>query len=157
MKISTRLAQDAEIASVKAISIRTAWDRFSEDQRRELDKEEWSRRIGELFDFMVTKESHQVFVAEDEQQSFLGYVWVGEGSNPMTGTKHGYIYDIFVPEEHRRKGIGMRLMEQAEDYCRETGYHEMLLMVAINNQPAEQLYTKQGFKPDQKYMLKRLT
>jgi ribosomal protein S18 acetylase RimI-like enzyme len=157
MKINTRLAQDVEIASVKAISIRTAWERFSEDYRRELDKEEWSRRIGELFDLMVTQESHQVFVAEDEHQSFLGYVWVGEGSNPMTGMKHGYIYDIFVTEEHRRKGVGMKLMEQAEDYCRETGYHEMLLMVAINNQSAEQLYSKQGFKADQMYMLKRLT
>ena len=157
MKINTRIAKDAEIASVKKISIRTAWERFSEDQRRELDKEKWSRRMGELFNMMVKKESHRVFVAEDEKQSFLGYVWVGEGSNPMTGTKHGYIYDIFVKEAQRRKGIGMMLMEKAERYCREKGYHEMLLMVAINNQSAEQLYSKQGFKADQMYMLKRLT
>ncbi len=157
MKINTRIAEDAEIVSVKEISIRTAWERFSEDQRRELDKEKWSRRMGELFDMMVKKESHRVFVAEDENQSFLGYVWVGEGSNPMTGTKHGYIYDIFVKEEQRRKGIGMMLMEKAERYCRETGYHEMLLMVEINNQPAQKLYTKQGFNAEQMYMLKRLT
>jgi ribosomal protein S18 acetylase RimI-like enzyme len=106
---------------------------------------------------MVKKESHRVFVAEDENQSFLGYVWVGEGSNPMTGTKHGYIYDIFVKEDQRRKGIGIMLMEKAERYCRETGYHELLLMVAINNQPAQELYIKQGFKAEQMYMLKRLT
>jgi len=157
MKINTRVAKDAEIALVKEISIRTAWEILSEDQRRELDKEEWSQRIGELFDMAVKEESHEVFVAEDENQSFLGYVWVGERSNAMTGTKHGYIYDMFVKEEHRRKGIGMMLMEKAERYCREKEYHEMLLMVAVNNQPAEKLYIKQGFKAEQMYMLKRLT
>ncbi|UCG36668.1 MAG: GNAT family N-acetyltransferase [Candidatus Bathyarchaeota archaeon] len=141
---------------VKEISIRTVWERFSEDQRRKLDKEKWSQRLGGLFD-MAIKEGHRVFVAEDENQSFLGYVWVGERSNLMTGTRHGYIYDVFVKEEHRRKGVGMILMEKAESYCRETGYTEMLLMVAINNQPAEKLYIKQGFKAEQKYMLKRLT
>jgi ribosomal protein S18 acetylase RimI-like enzyme len=157
MKITTRMARDAEIASVKEISIRTVWERFSEDQRRELDQEKWSRRMSELFDMMVNQDSHEVFVAEDENQSFLGYVWVGEGSNPMTGTKHGYVYDIFVKEEQRRKGIGMTLMKKAERYCRETGYHEMLLMVATSNHPAQKLYTKQGFKTEQMYMLKRLT
>ncbi len=157
MKVNTRRAKDVEIALVKEISIRTAWERFSDEQRRELDKETWSRRMGELFDMMVKKESHEVFVAEDEKQAFLGYVWVGEGSNPMTGTKHGYIYDVFVKEGLRRKGIGVMLMEKAERYCRETGYHEMLLLVAINNQPAQKLYVKQGFKAEQTYMLKRLS
>jgi ribosomal protein S18 acetylase RimI-like enzyme len=157
MKIHTRRAKTAEMALVKEISIRAVWERFSDEQRRELEKETWSRRMGELFDMMVEKESHRVFVAEDDDQSLLGYVWVGEGSNPMTGTNHGYIYDIFVKEEQRRKGIGMRLMEEAERYCREAGYHEMLLMVATNNHPAQKLYVGQGFKAEQMYMLKRLT
>lgn len=157
MKIHTRRAKAAEMALVKEISIKAVWERFSTEQRRELDKETWSRRMGELFDMMVKKESHEVFVAEDDDQALLGYVWIGESSNPMTGTNHGYIYDIFVKEEQRRKGIGMRLMEKAEQYCRETGYHEMLLMVAVNNHPAQRLYAKQGFKAEQMYMLKRLT
>jgi len=157
MRINIRRAKAAEITSVKEISIEAVWERFSDEQRRELDKETWSRRMGELFDMMVEKESHRVFVAEDENQSLLGYVWVGEGSNPMTGTNHGYIYDIFVREEQRRKGIGMMLMEKAEWYCRKTGYHEMLLMVAVNNQPAQELYIKKGFRAEQTYMLKRLT
>lgn len=68
----------------------------------------------------------------------------------MTETNHGYIYDIFVKEEQQRKGIGARLMEEAERYCRETGYHEMLLMVAVNNQPAQKLYTKKASKPNRR-------
>jgi ribosomal protein S18 acetylase RimI-like enzyme len=157
MKINTRAAKDTEVASIKGMAIGNAWEILSEDQRRELDKEKWSRRVGELFDMATKQESHKVFVAEDENQSFLGYVWVGEGIHAIAGTKHGYVYDMFVKEEHRRKGVGMMLMEKAERYCREIGYHEMLLMVAIHNQPAKKLYTKQGFKAEQMYMLKRLT
>ena len=156
MKIDTRVAKDDEIALVKEIMIRNAWELLSEDQRRELDKEKWSQHIGELFDVTVKEKTHKIFVAKDENQSFLGYVWVGERSNAMNGMKHGYIYDIFVKEEHRRKGIGVMLMEKAERYCRKAGYHEMLLMVAINNQAAKELYVNQGFKAEQMYMLKKL-
>ena len=57
MKISTRIAKDAEVPSVKKIMISNAWETLSEDQRRKLYKEKWSRRMCELFDMMVTKES----------------------------------------------------------------------------------------------------
>jgi len=157
MNVNIRIAKDNEIPLVKKISIRTAWERFSEDQKRELDKEKWSQQIGELFDMLVKKESHEVFVAENEDHTFLGYLWIGEGTNPMTGTKHGYIYDVFVKEDQRMKGVGKMLMEKAEHYCRKIGYKRMLLMVAINNQPAIKLYTKQGFKKEQIYMGKRLS
>lgn len=146
MNINARIAKDAEIASIKEISIRTVWERFSEDQRRELDKEKWSQHMNELFDMMVKKKSHKIFVAENENNSFLGYVWVGEGTDMMTGTKHGYIYDVFAKENHRRKGIGMMLMKRAEHYCREKGYKKMLLMVSTNNQPARKLISSEVSK-----------
>jgi len=56
--------------------IRTIWETFSEDQKREFGKEKWSQRTGELFDTLVEKESHEVFVAENEDHTFLGYLWV---------------------------------------------------------------------------------
>ena len=156
MSINTRKAKNTEIALIKEISLRTEWERISEDQKRELNKDKWSRHMSELFDTMVKKESHEIFVAEDENQALLGYVWVGEGINGMTGMKQGFIYDIFVKEKHRRKGIGLMLMEKAERYCQETGYDEMRLMVDINNQSAQKLYLKQGFKADHTLMSKRL-
>ena len=156
MKANIRIANENEIPLIKEISIETAWEAFSEDQRKELDKEKWGQRMDELFDMMVKKESHRIFVAEDENHSFLGYVWVGEGSNMMTGTKHGFIYDIFVKENCRRKGIGMMLMKTAEQYCKERGYTKMALMVATNNQPATKLYGKQNFAAEQIFMEKKL-
>jgi len=66
----------------------------------------------------------------------------------MTGTKRGYIYDIFVKEDHRREGIGMMLMKRAEHYCRGKGYKEMHLMVSPNGQSAKELYINRGLKEE---------
>ena len=74
----------------------------------------------------------------------------------MTGLKHGYVYDIFVKEEFRGKGIGKKLLEEAESYCREKRYSRILLMVSVNNVEAIRLYNKMGFKAEQTYMGKVL-
>jgi ribosomal protein S18 acetylase RimI-like enzyme len=74
----------------------------------------------------------------------------------MTGATHGFIYDIFVAEEYRGKGIGKILIEKAETYCREKGYPRILLMVSAENQPAIRLYTKTGFKTEHMHMGKEL-
>lgn len=156
MGIITRRIKHAEIALIKEISIRTAWESFSEDQRRALDEEKWGQHMGELFDRIFKRENSEIFVAENENHFFLGYVWVGEGSNMMTGIKHGFIYDVFVKENYRRKGIGMMLMKRAEHYCREKRYMKMALMVAIDNQPAIKFYIKQDFGAEQMFMGKEL-
>jgi len=73
------------------------------------DREKWTKHILEGFEKLSKRETGKIFVAENETHAFLGYLWVGEGSNMMTGRKHGYIYDIFVKEEYRGKGIGRKL------------------------------------------------
>jgi ribosomal protein S18 acetylase RimI-like enzyme len=74
----------------------------------------------------------------------------------MTGNSSGFIYDIFVKEELRGKGIGKKLIEKAESYCRQRGYSRLSLMVSAHNQPALKLYASTGFKKDQIYMDKEI-
>jgi len=120
------------------------------------DREKWTKHILEGFEKLSKRETGKIFVAENETHAFLGYLWVGEGSNMMTGLKHGYIYDIFVREEFRGKGIGKILLERAESYCREKRYSRILLMVSVSNQAAMKLYGEMGFKAEQTYMAKVL-
>lgn len=157
MSINIRRIENSEIVLVKKITKKTAWENFSEDQKRALDRDKWGKHMDELFDKIFKKDSHEIFVAENGNHSFLGYVWVGEGTGMMTGTKHGYIWDIFVKKNYRRKGIGTTLMKRAEKYCREKGYTKMMLMVTSSNQQAIKLYTKQGFEAEQMYMAKKLS
>jgi ribosomal protein S18 acetylase RimI-like enzyme len=84
-------------------------------------------------------------------------LWVGKGSNMLTGKDHGYIYDIFVKKEFRGKGIGKTLLKKAQSYCKEVGFSRILLMVSVENENAAGLYKKMGFKTESMYMGKDLS
>ncbi len=156
MDVTLRDANETDLQLVRKYTVETAWTTFSENERKELDKEKWTKHILEGFERLSKRETDRIFVAEDENHTFLGYLWVGEGSNMMTGLKHGYVYDIFVKKEFREKGIGRILLEKAQNYCREKGYSRILLMVSANNANAIGLYNKIGFKTEQMYMGKAL-
>jgi ribosomal protein S18 acetylase RimI-like enzyme len=149
-------AKETDLQLVRKYTVETAWASLSESERKELDKEKWTKHMLELFEKLSKRETDRIFVAEDESHAFLGYLWIGEGSNMLTGLKHGYIYDIFVKKEFRGKGTGRTLLEKAQSYCREKGYSRILLMVSVNNANAIALYNKMGFKTERMHMGKVL-
>lgn len=157
MDVTIREAKEPDLQLVRKYTVETGWTVLSESERKQLDKEKWTKQILEVFDRLSRRETDRIFVAEDESHAFLGYLWIGEGGNMMTGLKHGYVYDIFVKEEFRGKGIGRILVEKSESYCRERGYSRILLMVSVSNQAAISLYGKMGFKAEQTYMAKALS
>ena len=156
MDITFREARETDLQLVRKYTVETAWATFSENERKQLDKEKWTKNILEGFEKLSKRATDRIFVAEDESHAFLGYLWIGEGSNMMTGLKHGYIYDIFVKEEFRGRGIGRMILKKAEGYCREKRYSRILLMVSVSNETAIRLYHKMGFKAEQTYMGKAL-
>jgi ribosomal protein S18 acetylase RimI-like enzyme len=156
MDITIREATETDLPLVRKCTVETGWKVLSENERKQLDKEKWTKQILGVFEQLSKRETHRIFVAEDESHTFLGYLWIGEGSNMMSGLKHGYIYDVLVNEEFRGKGIGRMLVEKAQSYCREKGYSRILLMVSVSNETAIRLYDKMGFKAEQTYMAKAL-
>lgn len=157
MHVVIRDLKEEELPFVEEFTVETGWKWDVPDSyKRSLDKKEWSKRLLELFRKLSRRENHRIFVAEDDNHAFLGYVWVGEGNDMITGKSHGFVYDLFVREEFRGKGIAKMLLEKAETYCRKKGYSRILLMVAAKNQSAIQLYTRVGFETEQMYMGKDL-
>ena len=157
MDVTIREAKETDLQLVRKYTVETGWTTvLSESERKQLDKEKWTKQILEVFEKFSKRETDRIFVAEDESHAFLGYLWIGEGSNMMTGLKHGYVYDVFVKEEYRGRGIGRILLEKAESYCREKRYSRILLMVSVGNQAAISLYDNMGFKAEQTYMAKTL-
>lgn len=99
---------------------------------------------------------HYLIVAENEQGENVGHLWVGEARDSFTGIKRGYIYDIFVEPAHRRRGLGRRLMLEAERLCRQRGDHEMGFSVEVNNIAARRLYESLGYRTEYLVMSKPL-
>jgi ribosomal protein S18 acetylase RimI-like enzyme len=141
---------------IRKLTVETGWNSLSQMDRKELDRKEWSKHMEQVFEHFAQQENSEIRIAEDENSNFTGYLFVGESKNAMTGKSFGFIYDIFVKEELRGKGIGKMLIEKAEDYCRQKGYSRLSLMVSADNQAALKLYASTGFKKDQIYMGKEV-
>ena len=56
------------------------------------------------------------------------------------------VQDVYVPEEHRRRGIATTLSEAAEELARSRGHLVICLDVDVENEAARALYTKLGYE-----------
>ena len=149
MHINLRQMTEKDAALIRKLTVETGWDSLSEMDRKELDMKDWSKNMEQVFEHFAKQKNSEIYIAEDENNGFVGYLFVGESRNAMTGKSSGFIYDIFVKEELRGKGIGKMLIEKAEGYCRQRGYSRLSLMVSAGNQAALRLYASTGFKRDQ--------
>ena len=70
--------------------------------------------------------------------------------------KSTYIWDLFVAKEHRNKGIGTELLNEAITYSRSIGCDKTGLLVNYKNETAKKMFEKAGFKLYSLYLLKRL-
>lgn len=64
------------------------------------------------------------------------------------GDDNGQLWVMGVHPKHRRKGLGRSLILFIKKELAEQGFKTMSLNVDLANNPAYQLYQKQGFKPE---------
>ncbi|WP_080873847.1 GNAT family N-acetyltransferase [Oceanobacillus timonensis] len=83
------------------------------------------------------------FIAIKEDQ-LMGWILFGSSKDQFTDEPNGFIYEIFVIEEYRGKGISKKLMKAAIDQLRQNGYSEVRLSAFKDNQ-AIQIYEDMGF------------
>lgn len=88
---------------------------------------------------LLKDDKSAVFVALKENK-VTGYCGVN------TVLDEGYITNIAVLEEYRRKGIGEALVKAFCGYAEKTGLAFLTLEVRKSNLPAIKLYEKNGFK-----------
>jgi GNAT superfamily N-acetyltransferase len=71
-------------------------------------------------------------------------------------SKDGVILELFVEAEHRRRGIGVTLMERMEEYFRQKGCSISRIEVFEPNVNAHNLYRKLGYTDRLIHMIRRL-
>ena len=96
--------------------------------------------------------------SRDEIASFIAYpgsrTWVAEEGGAIVGFliagRHsrgvGHIVTIDVVEPSRRRGVGSKLMEAAEQWAREQGMAFIHLETAVDNLPAQRFYAARGYR-----------
>lgn len=105
---------------------------------KEIFPDSWSEKaIKETFDQQQTL----LLVAYEDKQ-LIGYVIL------YFVLEEGEIARIAVIPDHRRKGVGARLLLELEDLCEDNGITKLLLDVRESNETAISFYTSYGFVQD---------
>ena len=88
-----------------------------------------------------------IFVAERGDE-VLGYVYAGLEPQSWKELREaaGFIHDIVVDEPGRRHGVASALMEAAMEWLRERGAPRVMLWTADQNEAAQRLWAKLGFR-----------
>lgn len=95
---------------------------------------------------------HALYTIETETGQSVGAIWVARAECP-TGPI-GYVYDLVVWPEHRRRGLAAQAMLALEQEAVKLGFKGLALHVFGHNKSAQQLYVKLGYEPTNINMFK---
>jgi ribosomal-protein-alanine N-acetyltransferase len=87
---------------------------------------------------------NNVFIGIKENGNLIGYLSLYESLD------EGYINNIAVLKDKRRKGIGIALLKEITHYAVSKGLSFISLEVRVSNTPAINLYSSFGFKEEGK-------
>jgi ribosomal protein S18 acetylase RimI-like enzyme len=97
----------------------------------------------------LIKEQSVIFTAiDDESGSLIGFTqlyisWCSVAMNRLV-----HLYDLYVTEQARQRGVGRQLMEAAREYATELGADRICLETAVDNLSAQSLYESLGYIRD---------
>lgn len=99
-------------------------------------------KIRQLIEPLLEKGCYYLIAAANDQ--LLGWVLIGANKDPFTDAKIGFIYELYVIQEFRGKGVAKRLLKSAIHHLKNEEYSEIRLNVFAENH-AIQLYRQMGF------------
>lgn len=83
-----------------------------------------------------------LYIARNEFNEDVGIIWyqINQKNNDI-----GFICELFIYENHRRKGYGTQVLTAIENDARQHGINRLVLSVFKYNTPACELYYKCGY------------
>ncbi|KMK75797.1 GNAT family N-acetyltransferase [Alkalihalobacillus pseudalcaliphilus] len=130
-------ATEVELAEVLSLSQQAIYEGMLGEAR--LGKE----KVKQLVEPLLKKGCYYVLAKEEEQ--LMGWVFLGASKDQFTDQENGFIYELFVLENYRGRGIAKKLMHTAIEHLKDKGYEEIRLSVMAKNE-AKELYRELGFQ-----------
>jgi ribosomal protein S18 acetylase RimI-like enzyme len=100
-----------------------------------------------LAERMIQKQS-VIFLALHDDGSALGFTQLYPSFCSVSTSAIWILYDLFVSEAARRRGVGRGLMDRAREHAESTGASRIDLSTATGNTPAQALYERLGYVRD---------
>ena len=95
------------------------------------------------------------YVVDSIKDKKINLVLVAEENTKIVGLlmaeiwekkKYSYFVDFVVLPDYRSKGIGTKLYESYEEYCKKKGLKTIIGLVQISNNKMQQFCEKKGYK-----------
>jgi ribosomal protein S18 acetylase RimI-like enzyme len=98
-----------------------------------------------------------IFVAEQDGVP-VGYVYAGLEPQSWKELREpaGFVHDVVVTGEARRSGVATALMDAAVAWLKSRGVPRVILWTAQQNQAAQTLFARLGFRPTMIEMTREL-
>jgi ribosomal protein S18 acetylase RimI-like enzyme len=94
----------------------------------------------------LTRDADGMFVAVDEQDAAVGWLWMAINQNFMTGEKYVNFRSLAVATVPERASVGELLLSTGLDYARRSGATSVVGKVHWANEAMRLLYRKFGFE-----------
>lgn len=99
----------------------------------------------------LEKQDSVIFIAYDQQQA-CGFVQLYFSFSSLSVSPTIILNDLYVPENHRQKGIATQLMQYVTQFARDNGYRGISLCTANDNHKARALYEQAGYQIDEQFV-----
>lgn len=100
----------------------------------------------------ISASESTIFLALDEEDATpLGFTQLYPTFCSVEASRIFVLYDLFVVDTARGRGVGLTLMESAEHFARSEGAGRIDLETHHSNQRAQRLYESLGYTRDQEF------
>lgn len=96
---------------------------------------------------MIDEPRSHILLAETNGQ-IVGLISFTTRQTLLHPAPSGLIDELIVSRQHRRKGLGRRLVTEAVEYCRKLGCVEVEVSTEKENRTARAFYRRCGFEED---------
>lgn len=155
-EIRFRPATKADDAFFRELELETTWTSLDPADRERFRRADVREALHLTHELLLARPGNQVIVAENAEGDRVGLLWFGVNRNLITGEDEAWVYNVTVVPEHRRQGVGKKLIEHAEALARQSGFAILGLMVSSHNDAARTLYESLKFETANHLMRKRL-
>ncbi|MDL4839814.1 GNAT family N-acetyltransferase [Aquibacillus rhizosphaerae] len=96
----------------------------------------------QLIEHLTEKGSYYLIAIDND--ILMGWIFIGENRDSLTDKQNGFIYELFVREAFRGKGVARQLVQTAMNQLKQNGFSEVRLSAFAGNHVIK-LYERMGF------------
>ena len=99
----------------------------------------------------IQKSESVIFFARNDENQTMGFVQLYETFGSLDLGKIIVLYDLYVVEQFRKKGVGRKLMLESHKYAKSINAKRIQLSTATDNFAGQSLYESLGYIKDKDF------